>query len=57
MTAFEEIFNKESCFIMEGALGLRLQREFGLQPDTNAAPALTVWNVVHRTKSSVDNPE
>ena len=42
MTAFEEIFNKESCFIMEGALGLRLQREFGLQPDTNAALALTV---------------
>lgn len=42
MTAFEEIFNKESCFIMEGALGLRLQRECGLQPDTNAALALTV---------------
>lgn len=36
MTAFEEIFNKESCFVTEGALGLRLQREFGLQPDTNA---------------------
>lgn len=42
MTAFEQKFNKESCFIMEGALGLRLQREFGLQPDTNAALALTV---------------
>ena len=42
MTAFEEIFNKESCFVTEGAPGLRLQREFGLQPDTNAALALAV---------------
>ncbi len=42
MTAFEQKFNKESCFVTEGALGLRLQREFGLQPDTNAALALTV---------------
>lgn len=42
MTAFEEIFNKESCFVTEGAPGLRLRREFGLQPDTNAALALTV---------------
>lgn len=42
MTAFEQKFNKESCFVTEGAPGLRLQREFGLQPDTNAALALTV---------------
>lgn len=42
MTAFEQKFNKESCFVTEGAPGLRLQREFGLQPDTNAALALAV---------------
>lgn len=42
MTAFEQKFNKESCFVTEGAPGLRLQREFGLQPDKNAALALTV---------------
>ena len=42
MTAFEQKFNKESCFVTEGAPGPRLQREFGLQPDTNAALALTV---------------
>ena len=42
MTAFEQKFNKESCFVTEGAPGLRLQREFGLQPDINAALALTV---------------
>ena len=42
MTAFEQKFNKESCFVTEGAPGLRLRREFGLQPDTNAALALTV---------------
>lgn len=53
MTAFEEIFNKESCFIMEGALGLRLQREFGLQPDTNAALALTVRS--ERGRAALNN--
>lgn len=53
MTAFEEIFNKENCFIMEGALGLRLQREFGLQPDTNAAPALTVRS--ERGRAALNN--
>ena len=42
MTAFEQKFNKESCFVTEGAPGLRLRREFGLQPDTNAALALAV---------------
>ena len=42
MTAFEQKFNKESCFVTEGAPGPRLQREFGLQPATNAALALTV---------------
>lgn len=53
MTAFEEIFNKESCFIMEGAPGLRLQREFGLQPDTNAALALTVRS--ERGRAALNN--
>ena len=41
------------CFIMEGALGLRLQREFGLQPDTNAALALTVRS--ERGRAALNN--
>lgn len=38
---------------MEGALGLRLQREFGLQPDTNAALALTVRS--ERGRAALNN--
>lgn len=53
MTAFEQKFNKESCFVTEGAPGLRLQREFGLQPDTNAALALTVRS--ERGRAALNN--
>ena len=53
MTAFEQKFNKESCFVTEGAPGLWLRREFGLQPDTNAALALTVRS--ERGRAALNN--
>ena len=48
MTSFEECFNDQQFILMEGAIGERLKREYGITPDEIVALAGHVYNQTAR---------